>query len=277
MSIFDEPKFDCHVHVLDPTRFPYDPASRYQPQGQEIGTRAQMVQLFDAYGVHGALIVGPNSGYGTDNRCTLDAIKRSDGAWTGIAVVETTAAIDQLANLQSQGIVGIAINATFHPIEVYRDIRSLIRHLTELGMFLQIQVEGDQLVELMPQLEASRVRLLFDHCGRPVPENGLDQPGFKALRRLGETGRAAVKLSGYSKFSRQAHPHDDVVPYVQALITSFGVENCLWASDWPHLRAPERIDYGVLLKLAEQLLPDPAVRRRIMWDNPRRLFDFVNV
>jgi predicted TIM-barrel fold metal-dependent hydrolase len=195
----------------------------------------------------------------------------------GIAVVDNLIPINELAALKAQGIVGVAINATFHPIDTYRDIDPLIGRLTELDLFLQIQIEGDQLTALLPQIERSQVRLLVDHCGRPVPEKGLDQSGFTALLRLGATGRAVVKLSGYSKFSREAHPHDDVVPYVNALICSFGVENCLWASDWPHLRAPERIDYGVLLKLAEQLLPNVAMRRRIMWENPRRLFGFVEM
>jgi predicted TIM-barrel fold metal-dependent hydrolase len=272
MTIFDEPKFDCHVHVLDPARFPYDPASPYKPHAQEIGTRAQLEAVGAAYSVQHTLIVGPNSGYGLDNRCTLDAVHRSGGRWKGIAVVSNTATHDELAALKSQGIVGIAINATFHPIETYRDMTPLIGRLTDLDMFLQVQVEADQLVQLVPMLATSKARLLFDHCGRPVPEHGLEQPGFQALLKLGETGRAAVKLSGYSKFSRLPHPHSDTWPYINALISAFGVERCLWASDWPHLRAPERIDYGVLLKLAERIMPDPRIRRQIMWDNPRRLF-----
>jgi predicted TIM-barrel fold metal-dependent hydrolase len=40
------------------------------------------------------------------------------------------------------------------------------------------------------------------------------------------------------------------------------------------LRAPARIDYGPLLALFDQLLPDPAARQAVMWDTPRRLFGF---
>ena len=36
-DIFDEPKIDCHVHVLDPARFPYGANTHYRPAGQEIG------------------------------------------------------------------------------------------------------------------------------------------------------------------------------------------------------------------------------------------------
>jgi predicted TIM-barrel fold metal-dependent hydrolase len=35
----------------------------------------------------------------------------------------------------------------------------------------------------------------------------------------------------------------------------------MWGSDWPFLRAPERIDYGLVLAVLDRLLPDPADRR----------------
>jgi hypothetical protein len=41
-----------------------------------------------AYGTRYALLVGPNSGYGLDNACMLDAIARGRGRYKGIAVVK---------------------------------------------------------------------------------------------------------------------------------------------------------------------------------------------
>ncbi len=67
MSIFDEPKVDCHSHVLDPARFAYADDVAYRPGGAEMGTLAQHQQVMRAYGIRHALLVGPNSGYGTDN------------------------------------------------------------------------------------------------------------------------------------------------------------------------------------------------------------------
>ena len=51
LSIYDEPKIDCHNHVFDPVRFPYAPQAYYKFHGQEIGTAAQLLAVFDAYGV----------------------------------------------------------------------------------------------------------------------------------------------------------------------------------------------------------------------------------
>ena len=274
MSIFDEPKIDCHNHVLDPARFAYADDVAYRPCGQEIATRSQLVDVMDAYGVKHALLVGPNSGYGSDNRCLLDALAHDRGRFKGIAVVRNDVSRVELERLKAGGVIGVAFNPTVNGVAYYADVAPLLRLLADLDMFVQVQVEHDQLLALAPQLQAAGARILIDHCGRPTPSAGLAQSGFQALLALARTGRAAVKLSGFQKFSAQASPHPDAAPFVMALVDAFTLDACLWASDWPFLRAPQRLDYGLLLKLVERWFPDPADRRRLLWDTPRRLFGF---
>ena len=275
MNLFAEPKIDCHLHVFDPVRFPYAADTAYAPSGSEIGTAAYLASVHRTYGVGHALLVGPNSGYGTDNRCMLDAIAHSEGRYKGIAVVPNDIQRDALETLKQQGVVGVAFNASLNGVGYYLDCAPLVRLLEELDMFLQIQVHGDQLLELLPLLRASGVRLLVDHCGRPVPGAGLDRPGFKALLDLGRSGRAVVKLSGQAKFSAEAYPHADAALYAQRLLEAFTPDACIWGSDWPFLRASTRIDYGTVLALAADLLPDAADRRKVMHDNAARLFGFT--
>jgi predicted TIM-barrel fold metal-dependent hydrolase len=275
MTIFDEPKIDCHVHVLDPAQFPYAADTHYRPAGQETGTAAQLLQVMDAYGTHYALVVGPNSGYGLDNRCLVDAVARSGGRCKGIAVVANDAGPAELEALKAAGMVGVAWNVTHYGVDYYADAQKLLARLAALDLFVQVQVEHDQLVPLVPMLQRSGARILIDHCGRPTPEAGLDQPGFRALLALAGTRRAFVKLSGVVKFSREPHPHRDARPYLDALIDAFTPDGCMWASDWPYLRAPARVDYGVLLALVRQLFPDAAQRRKVLWETPDALFRFT--
>ncbi|MGA8786230.1 MAG: amidohydrolase family protein [Polaromonas sp.] len=274
MNIYDEPKIDCHNHVLDPARFPYAEGTTYRPAGQEVSPAAQLHNVMDAYGVRHSLVVGPNSGYGQDNRCLLDAIAHSQGRLKGIAVVPNDVSSSELARLKAAGVVGVAFNVTLYGVAHYADTSALLSQLAALDLFIQVQVEHDQLVPLAPLLERSGARILIDHCGRPTPELGLGQPGFQALLALARTRRASVKLSGYGKFSREPHPFADTQPYVRALIDAFTLDACVWGSDWPFLKATERIDYGPLLKLVESLLPDVNDRRKLFWDTPRKLFGF---
>lgn len=274
MSLFDEPKIDCHLHVFDPERFPYQANSFYKPTGQEKATPAQLNCLMDAYGVRHALLVEPNSGYNEDNRCLLDTIARSKGRVKGIAVVANNASRSELEDLKAQGIVGIAMNPALYGVAEYSASERLLEKLAELELLAQIQVQGDQLVELLPMLTATGARLVVDHCGRPDIQAGIGQPGFQALLELGRQGRSCIKLSGYAKFSQQSFPYKDVWPYVSALINAFSPRACVWASDWPFLRATERVDYGVMLNLVSQFFPNPAERSMLLWDTPRAWFGF---
>lgn len=269
-----EPAIDCHVHVFDPLRFPYASDAWYLPSPAETGTPALLAQVLDAHCVHHALLVGPNSGYGLDNRCLLDTLARGAGRYKGIAVVPNDASLTELQDLQAAGVVGVAFNAALLGTDFYADTGPLLQRLRDLGMWAQVQVEGDQLLALHPLLLDSGTQVLFDHCGRPHAAAGLGQAGFQALLGWASTGRAGVKLSGCAKFSAQAYPYADARPYVDALIEAFTPQALVWASDWPFLRAPARMDYGPLQALAADWLPDEAARRAVLWDTPHRLFGF---
>jgi predicted TIM-barrel fold metal-dependent hydrolase len=274
LDIYEEPKVDCHNHVFDPARFPYAPDAHYLPSGPETGTSNELLAVFEAFNIRHGLVVGPNSGYGTDNGCLLDVLAQGRGLLKGVAVVDNGVTLPELADLQAAGIVGITYNAALLGVDYYAHTEPLLADLAALDMFLDLQVEADQLVSILPLLERSDVRILVDHCGRPRPEAGVDQPGFRALLRLAEDGRTAVKISGLTKYSGQPYPHTDAWPFVQALAETFGFDALMWGSDWPFLRASRRVDYGPLLGLVAQLVPDAGDRRKLLWDTPRRLFGF---
>jgi predicted TIM-barrel fold metal-dependent hydrolase len=191
-----------------------------------------------------------------------------------VAVVKNNTSLGELTDLKAQGVVGIAMNAALLGADFYADIEPLLQHLRDLDMWAQMQVQHDQLVSLSPMLDASGAKLMFDHCGRPDPMSSVAQDGFQALLKLARSGRAAVKLSGFNKCSIQQYPWADAKPFVDALIDAYTPQNLVWASDWPFLKAPARIDYGPLLTLFEQLVPDAGARHAIQWETPKRLFGF---
>ncbi len=276
MSIFNEKKIDTHVHVLDPVRFPYHADVAYRPSGAEIGTTDQLVHVLRTYGVDHALLVQPNSGYGPDNNCMLDAIRRYPSIFKGIAIVDANVSVAELKRLRDQGVIGIAINPTVYGNAFYADAPKVMAKLADLGMCVSLQVEHDMLAMYRPWIEAIPVRVMIDHCGRPTASMGVDQPGFRDLLALAKTDRVSVKLSGYAKFSQRQYPFEDIWLHVRALVEHFGLRNCMWASDWPYLRATDRQDYGPLLKLVELLFPDPADRHTLLWETPRRLLGFAS-
>ena len=267
-------KIDCHIHVIDPVRFPYAADTLYRPSGQEIVPAPHLVRVLDAFDVAHALIVGTNSGYGTDSRILLDALKLGGGRFKGVAVVENDVEFKELERLKAAGVVGVAFNLSFHGADYYRDTAPLIEKLVALRLFLQIQVEQDQLLALLPLIEHSTVRLVIDHCGRPTVAQGVQHRAFQALLALGRERDAHVKLSGYYKFSRQPYPYADTWPFISALVEAFTLERCVWGSDWPFLRADQRLDYGPLLALLSDIFPGEDDQNRLLWKTPACLLGF---
>jgi predicted TIM-barrel fold metal-dependent hydrolase len=273
LSVFEEPKIDGHCHILDPVRFPYPSDVAYKPQGQEMGDADYFLHLMQTYCVEHALLVGPNSGYSLDNRCMLSAIAQAPQRFKGIAVVKNDCSMQELSALQQQGVIGIAFNVALNSVAFYRDIEPLLKRLQTCGMFAQFQVEGNQLSEILGMIRRTQVKVLIDHCGRPVLSQGLHQSGFLDLLELGRERQAVVKISGFAKFSQVGYPFDDVQPYIDALITAFGFQQCIWASDWPYLKAPYRLDYGPMLKWMERAFTQPE-RQQLFWDTPKEVFGF---
>jgi predicted TIM-barrel fold metal-dependent hydrolase len=208
-----------------------------------------------------------------DNRCLLSALAGSEGQWKGIAVVPHDCSESHLQRLQMQGVIGVAFNASLHGLAFYANIAPLLKRLAALGMWAQFQVQDDQLVDLLPMVDATGVQVMIDHCGRPHLQAGVQQKGFQALLALGRTGQAVVKLSGFAKFSNAGFPFEDTRVFVQALAKNFGLQHCMWASDWPYLKAPYRLDYTPMLALYADLFSIQECEQ-IMWHSPRQLLQF---
>jgi len=270
VSIFDTPKMDMHCHILDPEQFAYSKDAAYHPSGQEIGTAHYFDQVLSAFNVQHALLVGPNSGYETDNRCMLHAIRSYPNRFKGIAVVGKDTPQEDLQSLKDQGVIGIAFNASLKGVAYYEDIEPLLSRLSALDMWAQFQVEGDQLPNFLPMIERTGVKVLLDHCARPYLDQGFEAAGILALKSLSQSGQTVVKISGFSKFSKMPFPFADTKAHVDFLVHTFGLDHCIWASDWPYLKATARLDYGVLLKLEEARFSTHELHQ-LMWTTPKRV------
>jgi predicted TIM-barrel fold metal-dependent hydrolase len=99
------------------------------------------------------------------------------------------------------------------------------------------------------------------------------------------SGKAYVKISGAYRSSVRAPDYADIVPFAQALIAA-NADRVVWGTDWPHpdsdiSRRPPAdvapllpIDDGRLLNQLAIWAPDAAIRKRILIDNPARLYGF---
>jgi len=266
---------DCHAHIIDPERFPFTGRNGYQPRSDERGTREAFGAVLDEHGVSNGVLV-QLSGYGTDNSANLDAMKSYPGRFKAIAVVDPDVDDRTLENLADAGVVGVRFNLpSYEPDALMRPgTPRFLQRLKGLGWFAQIYADDAQWRDAAAVLRASGVRVLVDHFGVRDIAVGTGHPGFQAVLALGREGIATVKLSSPFRVSRMLAGFDDLDPYVDELLKAFGVNGCLWGSDWPFVNVPRRPIYADVLAPLSRWLPDPADRIRVLAHNPRRLFGF---
>jgi predicted TIM-barrel fold metal-dependent hydrolase len=232
-----------------------------------------MQAVFAAHNVERALLVQPSSGYGSDNRAMLDAIRRSGMAWRGIAVADSDTTLEDLAELKRGGVVGVAYNMPNHAPGYYAAFNRVTEILVDLDMILDIQFAADGVFEAVDVVGSHPVRLAIDHCGRPDIARGTEDPAFRRLLALADRdAETVIKLSGHHKFARFPWPFEAAEPFVGEVLSAFTPGRCVWGSDWPFLRVPVRVDYGPLLLLAARALPNPEDRAQVLRRTAERVF-----
>lgn len=266
---------DTHAHIIDPRRFPFTDGPGYKPSADEAGTAEEFIGVLDAHHVAHGLLVQP-SGYGTDNRAMLDAMARFPGRFKAIAVIDPETPEAELGRLGDRGVVGVRFNLQSYRADALAGAaaaRSLAR-LEAMGWFAQVFADDAQWAEIAGVLARSRVKVLVDHFGIRNAANGVKQPGFQAVLGLGRAGKAWVKLSAPFRIADRKNGFADLDPVAAALLEAFGIEGCIWGSDWPFINLPGGFRYDRALWALERFLPEPAQRRQVLWQNPMGLFGF---
>ncbi|MGE0257535.1 MAG: ROK family protein [Alphaproteobacteria bacterium] len=278
---------DCHVHVFGAVaQFPFDDRRGYTPPPASAD---ELEALLRALRLSRVVIVQP-SVYGTDNSCTLDGIRRLGAARArGVAVIGEAASDGELDAMHRDGIRGIRVNletaGESDPDAARRLFAAAVARVAGRGWHVQVYTRLAVIAALREEIARSTAPIVFDHFGGAQAAGGIGQPGFSALLDLVRAGHAYVKVSAAYRSSNQAPAYADMAPLARALIDA-NPDRIVWGTDWPHPHAAapggERdavapfydIDDGLALNQLVDWAPDAAIRRKILVDNPSRLYDF---
>lgn len=276
---------DCHVHVFgDPARFPYAEKRVYTPQQASV---EDLLQLQHDLHLDRVVIVQP-SVYGTDNSCTIDGIKRLGSRARGVAVIDKATSRTALEEMAGAGIRGVRLNletaGTFEPAAAMALLDGVAEQIRGLNWHVQFYTRLAVVAALRNHLTQMPFSAVFDHFGGAKAAAGTSQPGFDALLDLVKSGRAYAKISGAYRTSDKAPDFVDATPLAQALVAA-NRDRIVWGSDWPHpnsssgrdkteVTPPLPINDGIVLNQLAKWVPDAATRKKILVDNPARLYGY---
>ncbi len=239
---------DCHTHIHgDPERFPFFAGRVYTP---ELASPQEMSALHKTLHIERVVIVTP-SVYGTDNSATLWGMKARGADARGVAVIDDKAPESELDAMGRAGVCGIRLN-----------LLAMVSATKDL-------------------VAASPVPVVFDHFANAREELGPQQPGFADLVGLVRSGKAYVKISV------TAGPRADYAPFASLakMLIAANPERILWGTNWPHPNSSSgrkpteltplfQVDDGLVLNLLPAWAPDAGIRKKILVDNPARLYAF---
>ncbi|MCX7685768.1 MAG: amidohydrolase family protein [Acetobacteraceae bacterium] len=262
---------DAHCHVFGPAdRFPYAPERAYTPPDAPF---EGLQKLHRILGIERAVIVHASC-HGTDMAVTLDAIARSGGAYRGVAVVRGDITDGELESLHAGGIRGVRFNFVRHlggtpDLEVFDRV---VARIERLGWHVVLHLDAADILEHAPRIAALRIPFVIDHMGRVRAKDGLDQPPFRRLLELMRNPLAWVKICGAERVSSAGAPFRDAVPFAQALLAA-APDRVLWGTDWPHPNiSGDMPNDGDLVDLLAEITDDETLRRKVLVDNPTRLY-----
>ncbi|WP_428343138.1 amidohydrolase family protein [Mycobacterium sp.] len=239
---------DAHVHLWDPARTDWYPYLSAGHAELNMGDVSGMARRFDVptyraetagWNVEKLVNVAAATGeHSIQETFELDRRAAADGQPDAIvgglpyteSIAEAIAFVDeQLTASRFRGVRPMGVfEAPLPPAEV-------LRALVERGLLFEVMTHPDQLLAVARGLEAhSDLVVVVEHVG--WPRNGSDDErtlwteGIDALAGLGDN--VLCKLSGLA-MPLASMSVDVLAPWLERAIDAFGVDRCLFASNFP--------------------------------------------
>ena len=235
----DTPVIDAQVHAYerDHSERPWQGFLH----GPSEVTGDDMVNAMSDVGVDGALLVSPYSMYRYDASYALEVYAKHPGQFGLIKPFDPQAddAVEQVVEwARLDGTVGARIMLP-DPHAVDADDPGLNRIL-EGGKRADIPVNvlcwGNAtllggLAERNPDTQ-----IVLDHLGlrQPFEPPPPDEPfaDLPKVLALASYDNVAIKITGACTLSHESFPFSDIWEPLERIFDAFGIERCLWGTDW---------------------------------------------
>ena len=261
---------DCHFHLFGPaSRYPFQPESRY------VSADALPETYFDLQRIlglsRGVLVSG--GGYGTDYTHLEHTLERFANRLRGIILPPTALPAAEMRRLDALGVRGMRFISPKRFSKLPALDEALARRAFDAAAWQVHFYAGGDLGAHAARLKALPNTVVLDHFGGIDADLGIDQPEFRTLLELLDTGKVWVKLSGPMRCTKTNFPYAALTPFARRLVQRMP-ERLLWGSDWPHVNMNDRPmpNDGDLLDLLADWVPDDSMQRKILEGNPAKLF-----
>ena len=241
------PIIDCQVPCYERNR-PERPWVGYL-QGPDEVTGDDMVAAMDEVGVSGALLISPFSMYRYDASYALEVYEKHPDRFGIIRPFDphSDSIAEEMADWTGRpGVVGARIMLSAEPFEAdHPGVNQILAAAATAGVPVNLMCSTK--LELFGQLARRNpnTQMVIDHLGIPQPpEPPAPEEPFADLPQvlaLAELDNVAIKISGAGTLAHQPFPYPDIWEPLRQIFDAYGLERCLWGTDWT--RATRLLNY----------------------------------
>ncbi|MSP51090.1 MAG: 2-pyrone-4,6-dicarboxylate hydrolase [Alphaproteobacteria bacterium] len=273
---------DAAVHVFGPKdKYPADPNRKYD---HPLVTPADVMTMHGNLGIQRGVLI-QSVIYKSDNRAMLDALKQLKGRYRGIAIIDESTTDDELKMMHELGVRGVRFNFMrfYESAPTVEFFNQVIKRINAYGWHVVVHGEAEDILHYESTFRKIPIPFIIDHIAHMPIKEGTDQKPFRVLLKLLELDNCWVKIANTDRWSVEGAPHyRDGIPFIKAMVDT-APERLIWATDWPHVvyknwhKFNDPLpDDGDLLNLMHEAVPNAANLKRILVDNPHRLYGFTD-
>ncbi len=245
-------------------------------------TGDDLVKAMDAVGVDGAILVSAFTMYRYDASYAISVHKAHPNRFALVKPVDTTdpAVAETIADWANQdGAAAIRIMMTrgvsTDPADpgIARVLDTAARHDLPVNLLCWGRLEqAKAMAAAHPDTQ-----FVIDHLGlqQPFEPPAPDRP-FADLTKvlaLAEHDNVAIKITGACTLSQKPYPYDDIWDPLWRIFDAYGLDRCLWGTDWTRAVGLLTYKQGVdAFRLASRLTD--ADREQLMSGTLARIYDW---
>jgi predicted TIM-barrel fold metal-dependent hydrolase len=251
---------DAHSHIWtrDIDKFPLSGGAVIENLDPPSFTTEELLALIPQHGVDRVVLIQHHLFYGYDNSYMIDAAQRFPARFRIVGMVDDRAPAPdkKMRALANQAVTGFRITSWIHG-------RRWLSGDGMAAMWACAAETGQAICCLMDPADLSSLdsmckrhpdtKVVVDHFARIGVDGTIRDRDLDRLCRLARHKNTHVKISAYYALGDKAEPYLDLLPMIDRLLSAYGPERLMWASDSPYQLVGDH-SYGASLGLVRDRL-----------------------
>ena len=263
-------RIDSHQHFWSLARGDYDWMTPDLTQIYRDFTPEDLAPLLDRNGIKNTVVVQAAATV-AETEFLLSLADKHDTivgvvGWVDMESPDAIAELERLSeNPKFVGIRPMIQDIPDTEWMLKAELTSVFNWLQEKQLTFDALIKPEHINNLRELLTRHpTLNVVVDHGAKPaISRNAFDQ-WADDMESLAFHTRANCKLSGLLTEAAPGAGVDDLAPYINHLLTSFGPSRLMWGSDWPVLNLAA--DYSYWVSLCEEAFASlPETEQQMIW------------